>query len=54
MDIRPETIFLEDGKWFILNGDYAIVHKSAEFGSSMSKPVSTRLPYCQYLSPFMF
>lgn len=52
LDIRPETILFEDGRWFILNGDCAS-RSTSEFGSPLSRPIAARFADRRYLAPLL-
>jgi len=52
-DIRPETILLENGRWFIVRGELA-EDISFEYGTVLCRPVSVRVSDKSYLSPLLF
>ncbi|CAM5998739.1 unnamed protein product [Sphagnum balticum] len=52
-DIRPETILLENGRWFIVRGELA-EDISFEYGTVLCRPVSIRVSDKSYLSPLLF
>lgn len=52
-DIRPETILLENGRWFLAKGEVS-EDISFEYGTVLSRPVTVRSTDKSYLSPILF
>jgi hypothetical protein len=52
-DIRPDTILLENGRWFIIKGELA-EDITFEYGTVLSRPASIRVTDKSYLSPILF
>lgn len=52
-DIRPETIFFENNKWFVMKGELA-EKVGFDYGSLLEKPVGVKPPNKLYCSPLVY
>ena len=52
-DIRPETIFYENNRWFIMKGDLS-EKMHFEYGANLSKHITLRPPNKLYSSPLVY